>query len=136
VIVVSKTVRTLPMIQTPISARASNSSSTSTIAVARQQTVMQQVRAEQAVRVAAHRVFGNADCGAEHARLREAALDLRIEREHEVTGYAELRRERVEPVHVGLHLSQLLRGAHADQKTIARAADDADRAARIEIAAR
>ncbi len=58
---------------------------------------------------------------------------MRREREDEVTGGAELRRERIQSAGVGPQLLQLLRAAHTDHEARAARADDAQRAAIIEV---
>ena len=56
------------------------------------------------------------------------------QREHEVARGAELRGQRGQPREIRLELLELLGAAHADHQARARAADDAHRAARVDVA--
>ena len=86
------------------------------------------------MRVAAHRIFGDAERRAEHARFGEAAGQSMRQREDEEARGAELRGQRRQARVVGLELFELLGAAHADDETSARAADDAQRTARVDVA--
>src|SRR5215469_11286774 len=77
------------------------------IALAVQQPEVSEKPAEQAVRVTTHRILGDAERRAEHARLGEM-ISAGFQREHEITGGAELRRERGEAAHVGLEALECL----------------------------
>src|SRR6185437_16756547 len=56
-----------------------------------------------------------------------------LEREDEITGGSHLRRERRQPVDVGLEMFEHFRGADADQQSRAARAHDPQRTARIEV---
>src|SRR4029077_9925656 len=86
------------------------------VAAARQQPELRQVGTEQPVGVAAHRVLGDAERRAEHARLGQVVGGIALHREHEVAGGTDLRRQGGEPPQVRLQVLQRLRAAHADQQ--------------------
>ena len=102
------------------------------LAVAAEEPESRQVGTEQPVRVAAHRILGDAERRAEHARLGEVVARRRGEREDEVAGGADLCRERRESRQVGLEVLERFRAAHPDQQPRAGRADDARRHARVE----
>ena len=74
-----------------------------------QEPELREVGAEQSVRVAAHRILGDAERRAEHARLGQVIRLVGREGEHEIAGRAELRRQRREARQVGLEVLERLR---------------------------
>src|SRR4051812_47837492 len=86
------------------------------------------------MRIAAHRVFRNAQGRAEHARFGQAARHRVGQREHEKSRGAELRRKRGQSREVRLELLELVGAAHTDEQPGAGAAHDAQRTAGIDIA--
>jgi hypothetical protein len=101
------------------------------VAIAAQQPQLGEETAQQAMGVAAHRILGDAERRAEHARLSEV-VGVAFQREDEVAGGTELGRQRREARHVRLEALQSLRGAHPDQQARSVLARDAQRHARIE----
>src|SRR6516162_3058407 len=102
------------------------------LAVAREQPEPRQIGAEQPVRIAAHRILGDPERRAEHARLGEVIARVGDEREYEITSGADLRRQRRQPGEVRLELLEGLGPAHADQQPRTRGTNDARRNAAIE----
>ena len=98
----------------------------------RQQAQLRQVGAEQPVRVAAHRILGDPERRAEHARLNLVVRAGLAESKHEVPGGAELRRQRREAGEIGLEVLQGLGPAYPDQQPRTARADDAERDPRVE----
>src|SRR5579885_175623 len=90
-----------------------------------QKAVVSEVYAEQAVRVAAHRILADAEGRAEHARFGEVVVVAGREGEDEVAGSTDLCRQGRQAGHVGLQMLQRLRSTHADQQPCAARAGDA-----------
>src|SRR6202022_1749696 len=104
-----------------------------TLLVSRQESVVRKVDTEQAMGVAADRVFRDSERWAEHSRLGQVAAAGRRECEYEVAGRAQLRRQCGQPAEVRFEMFERFFAAHANQKARAARSDDTQRAARVEV---
>src|SRR5919109_246503 len=95
----------------PVERGALDAAEAGALAVALEEAQVRQISPEQAVGVAAHRVLGDAERRAEHARFGQVVGGVRRQGEHEVTGRADLRRQRREPREIGF---ELLEGLEPD----------------------
>src|ERR1700720_2707625 len=102
------------------------------LAAAREQLQLRQIGPEEPVGVAADRVLGDAERRAEHARLGQMVRGARREGEDEVTGRADLRRQRREPCEVGFQMLEGFGAAHSDQQPRAARTDDTQRYTGVE----
>src|ERR1700728_146618 len=83
--------------------------------LSREQSLLREVGAEQPVGVAAHRILGDAERRAEHARFDQVVVGAGGDREHEIARRPELRRQRREAAEVGLQVLERLGAAHSDE---------------------
>src|SRR5205809_5423738 len=102
------------------------------LAAAREQSQLRQIRPEQPMGVAAHRILGDAERRAEHARLGQVVRRARREAEDEVAGRADLRRQSREAGEVGFQMLEGLGPAHPDHQPRAGLTDDTQRYAGVE----
>src|ERR1700730_6447960 len=102
------------------------------LAAARDEAQLRQIGPEQPVGVTADRILGDAERRAEHTRLGQMVRGARREGEDEVTGRADLRRQRREPCEVGFQMLEGFGPAHSDQQPRAYRTDDTQRCAGVE----
>ncbi len=98
-----------------------------------QQSQCAQQRGQHGMRIAADRIFGNAERRAEHAGLGLAVRHCRPEREQKESGCGARRRQGCETCQVRLHARQAGAVAQGDQRTCTLAAGCHRRATLVQV---